>query len=816
MYLTIKQHDSFRNLLMGFELPFRKYIADIITKSYKTAEAFDTAMRSKNDLLNLGSPTYLKKVLPEACRKNSLKNLYSKFVIVKTSTEQIVTEDNEIPVVGGLNLVTFALNEYFGDLYALFGTYGNYCDLSDKYLYARNKLGHPGSRTLEDSHLVPVLSYVKDICLFLDDNYFIQKTRSEILSEVTALQQRKPVNPITINNFSEMPYGDNRIVCRDSEINQIKSFVYGKPEDLRKQHSYCVYGYGGVGKTALVLEAIKQIVCDVQDNKTVNDYSPKYILFFSAKKRKIDISSETGKPIEKQLPSHFKSADELKALILSNLHLDSFRNFRDEGLVVVDNLETLSPEEREKVRTIVDTQTPSEMQFILTSRNSEDYDANLKLAGFDLSNGVEFINLYCTENSLDLDLNDREKEELLSLAKGNTLVLVLCLRRLSKRLASVESLITEFSKSNSWKSLKSTLSKTPSNVYEVIAEYMYKDTFEHIETSFSGNKELFYRVMKIFAVSQNNSTDINTICLHTNDSYPNVEAVIDILCNYLILEKKDTQYSLNEFAEKYIVSKFLPDEETYNNLSQEITRSRAEIQFKLSKLQNDLKENPALAKIIADWHIISDIDKITAATMYALYGDVNRACRNGAKYKVQIELEHCMEEWEVCEKLTAHPFIKYQKARILNLIDDSNILPEKHYDEIKKGYNDARYYIQTIEQYSGIQQTKTYAALLWLYGQFLYNINDIMASIRYLEEGKHAFEEQHITDQEYFQCTTLLGEAYLKYYEQDRTSRLPYLRKARAISRFLHDKNNIHKLGKARPFAIQLSDSLRRYGPYTK
>ena len=47
-----------------------------------------------------------------------------------------------------------------------------------------------------------------------------------------------------------MPYGESRIVCREHEIQKIKNFVYGNPDDLRKQHSFCIYGYGGVGKTA--------------------------------------------------------------------------------------------------------------------------------------------------------------------------------------------------------------------------------------------------------------------------------------------------------------------------------------------------------------------------------------------------------------------------------------------------------------------------------------------------------------------------------------------------------------------------------------
>ena len=812
MYLTVKQHDAFRTLLMGFEIPYRKYIADIITKTYRTADAFDSSMRAKKAQLTPASPDHLKHILPIACAKNTLKAAYTKFQTATTSTAEIITEDIEIPMVGALNLATFALTECFGDLYALFGTYSSFCSLSDAYLYARNKLGHPGSRTLEDAHLVPVLSFVKDICVFLDDHCFLQKTKQELIDEVTALQQRKPANPIKIHNFTEMPYGDTRIVCRNTEINLIKDFVYGKPEDLRKQHSYCIYGYGGVGKTALVLEAIKQIVCDIQDNKTVNEYTPKYILFFSAKKRRIDLAPETGKFIEKQLYSHFETEDELKALIFSSLQVDSLRNFHDEGLVVIDNLETLPPEERRKVKAFVETQTPSTMQFILTSRNSEEYESNYKLAGFDLQNGKEFIETYCNENSLDLNLRENEKEELLSLAKGNTLVLVLCLRRLSKNLCSVGTLVSEFSMSNSWKSLKSTLQKTPSNAYEVIAEFMYKDTFEHIETLFSGNTELFYKVLKVFAVLQSSNTDINTVCLLTNDSYPNIEMVIDILCNYLILEKKDTQYSLNEFAEKYIVSKFLPDAETFNNLSQEISKRQREIKIALDKLKEDTKVNSSLAKIIADWHIISDIDKITAAKMYTLYGDVDRACHNGVKFKLEIELNSFLKDCEESEKLTAHPFVKFQKARVLQRIDRSGVLAETHVEEIKKSFNDAVYAIKAIEQYSGIQQTKSYASLMWLYGQYLSDMNDLSASMRYLEEGKHSFEEQDILDQEYYKCTTMLGTVYLKYYEQDKTTRLSYLRKARSISNFLFERRN--KLGQARNHAFRLRDNLRQYGPF--
>ena len=54
-----------------------------------------------------------------------------------------------------------------------------------------------------------------------------------------------------------------------------------------------MFGSGGVGKTALVVETIKQIVQDLVDDKTVNDYKPEYMFFFSAKKRKLQVSDIT-------------------------------------------------------------------------------------------------------------------------------------------------------------------------------------------------------------------------------------------------------------------------------------------------------------------------------------------------------------------------------------------------------------------------------------------------------------------------------------------------------------------------------------------
>lgn len=287
---------------------------------------------------------------------------------------------------------------------------------------------------------------------------------------------------------------------------------------------------------------------------------------------------------------------------------------------------------------------------------------------------------------------------------------------------------------------------------------------------------------------------------------------MDVLCNYLIIEKRETQYALNSFAEKYIVGRFLPDAEQYNSLSTEITSRQRDVRRSLEQLNEDIKNRPPLAKIMSDWQIITDIDRINAAKMYELYGEVKHDCEISGRFRVASSLEEALKRCEESERLTAHPFIKYQRARILQMIDNSRVLEEHHADSIQKAFSDAIYSIKTIGQYASIAQTKSYAALLWIYGQHLADAHDYPNSIRYLEEGKISFEEQKLSDQQYYQCCTRLGTVYLDYYLEDRPNRVAYLRKARSIERML--SQNWYSLGKAHKHAVQLRTRLKDFGPY--
>ena len=78
----------------------------------------------------------------------------------------------------------------------------------------------------------------------------------------------------------------------------------------------------------------------------MNEYSPEYILFFSAKRQKLIISSVTGRIAEKDIQVQFQTADELNVLITSTLGVETLRGYHKEGLIIVDNLESLPSSER--------------------------------------------------------------------------------------------------------------------------------------------------------------------------------------------------------------------------------------------------------------------------------------------------------------------------------------------------------------------------------------------------------------------------------------------------------------------------------------
>ena len=767
MYLTSRQHDKLRSIVMNFEIPFRTFISDTLIKRYPTLELFQIALEATSIPEGV-SQTFRSQIGKIKSQTPHIYNLMQ--IALKSMENKVVEKVVDVPDVATVIALILVFQSEFEQFIQSFSGIDLFMPQVEKYHYVRNKLSHPGCKTLEEQDLTLTLSFVSTACVFIgieQENYFWDVSEDSLYQDIRSLETLELKKISIINNFTEMPLLERKIVCRDSEINDVKRYVYGVKGALRKKSSLCIYGYGGVGKTALVTESIKSIIQDVMDSRTINEYQPEYILFFTAKEEILDVSYTSGNIQKRKYISNFSTFEELKNNIFGKLQVNDFEGFHKNGIIIIDNLETLNEQERQKTKDFIDYMSPSEIQYIITSRNEEEYEERMHLAGFESEDGKRFIDEYIDENELDLQLSEEEKRTLLDISKGNTLVLVLSLRRLSKKIATVEGIAIDLSKSIiSIETVENEFRNLPANGYEIISEFMFKNTFLELEKRLSNNIELFAQLMRIFAVFPSDSIDIYTLCMLMDVRYIKIEPYLNLLCRYFILERKNDGYSLNGFAEKYIIERFLPDKETYENLSMKVNKSIHEIQQDLKNLDKDLQNNTKVKDIINDWFITYDGDKIAAAKAYHLFQSVMQDCAKGNEYFVTNAYNDVKSTMEILEKTTMHPYIKYQKARMLTQIYYTNAMTEDISKEVIDTYIECIWIIKTNGLYTKIKSTKNYASVLWILGSFLSTIGDNERALHYLEEAYTCFEMLGMHDKEYYQCCSKLGGVYLNEYRE--------------------------------------------------
>ena len=186
-------------------------------------------------------------------------------------------------------------------------------------------------------------------------------------------------------------------------------------------------------------------------------------------------------------------------------------------------------------------------------------------------------------------------------------------------------------------------------------------------------------------VYPSDAIDLYTISMLSKEPYCRLDPILELLCQYLIIEKVGDLYRLNQFAEKYIIQLFMPDSDVYEKISSEISNSTRRIQEELNELQNDIESSSVLKRIIQDWNVITDGDKISVAKAYKLYGDVNNEChRRNTRFFISSTFESSIKMIETLEQNTMHPYVKFQKARILQCINETGVLEENLISEISQ------------------------------------------------------------------------------------------------------------------------------------
>lgn len=250
------------------------------------------------------------------------------------------------------------------------------------------------------------------------------------LEEETAkeLNSQDKKNPILHN----LPAQTNKFIGRKVELERLLQY-------LSEDHAYpliTVDGIGGIGKTALVLEAA--YLCLKAKNKNQDIVTPKFdaIIFASAKERNLHPSG-----IYRLMETHRNLDDICKEISLT---LDEPSIILEQGakrfecvkqvlrkrktLLIVDNYETLDDEEQDKIIAFLKS-LPGTVKSVITTRERKVIHADIPLESMSEEDGLLLIRQQSEERNLNISSN--ESKNLFQAAGGIPLVIMYTIGLLS-------------------------------------------------------------------------------------------------------------------------------------------------------------------------------------------------------------------------------------------------------------------------------------------------------------------------------------------------------------------------------------------------
>jgi len=242
----------------------------------------------------------------------------------------------------------------------------------------------------------------------------VKKYYDEIIILLESVFPRKLYlkTPITLNN---LPSKDIEFIGRDNEKKTLIDFLRNPRKPM-----WCVYGFGGIGKTALVREVASHCL---DNNNIDSDLRFDAIVWTTAKRKEF-----IGRPVNRH--TYISNLEGIYSEILrvvepyqynnKPLAEDLEKNVYEivktrKVLLIVDNMETIDDE---KVITFCND-LPNQSKAIITSRGTANIDYSTQLKKLPLEESIKLIQSNSSNLGLKMEIN--EIKELAKYTDGNPL-----------------------------------------------------------------------------------------------------------------------------------------------------------------------------------------------------------------------------------------------------------------------------------------------------------------------------------------------------------------------------------------------------------
>lgn len=708
MYISSKAENLLRNILLNFEVAYRSYVADKITRELNIHSKTDFEQKIDAIILDL-KPGIINL---DRLRNQALSikgNIQKEYDNLESAYKNF---KNQIPPTKGKSfylsrvvwLTDLLFEELFAELSSSFTSIVEFQYYFNKYLDLRNSLSHTGTSRISIKDSEMSIALIKGLSKNLTDNYYWNYSKDEIDIDILEFERNLGDGSLRFHNLSDLRNASQKVLCRQDVINEIKERLFGKEEFDRVDYAIMLYGDGGVGKSAIVEETLKQIIKESQDG--VIRKKMDFIIYLSHKSEYLGYDNN-GDLVLNHIQQQFESFDDLakKLCVFFSLQTVMDIKYYNEfsGIIVIDNFETMQADDKTKVLELI-RKSPQDIQYVLTARTDEIQLPKYHIGGFiDEELGREFVASYIHEYKLNVDLKSEEVSSLLLETNGNTLLLILSLQRLNDGVSTFEMILGE---------LRNVVNQNS----EVIVDFMYKNTIEYAIDNLKSEGYDPVIVLQMLLL-YGEPVDVYPLSVLTKTPLSVIEKVCRVLASKLILEKNGEMYVLNEFASKFIITKFLPDQVGLTKYQNQIANIKSEQQRVLSKLNSNKGKSEELSRIMQDWQAAHNTDRICIAQAFDKYGEAIKMDRT-KKEEFFKRLDNFNEEFDQYELRTKHPYILFQKARCYSEIVRRNRkhLSKVEWDELMCKANDNfEKTIHTIKyHYTGIKTSRSYAAVLWV------------------------------------------------------------------------------------------------------
>ncbi|HEY9128484.1 MAG TPA: hypothetical protein VIN02_01480 [Sulfurovum sp.] len=358
MFISSNQSFILDNAVKAFEVAFRSFIVDTLTQNYPSKQSlFDALSR-----INTSSEVmYAGKIQAKVSKlRGDIDNVYKHI----TECNQAYVNrhyDNDVPYVSELiDFLLIFFNSNFSNNHLTDGfiSIEDFHFSASLYYSIRNDLSHPASRPISEINANKVIYFIDNLVAILDDKYFWYESKTYIRQKKKDFYNVVDKTSLKVSNLDSVRFLHKKLLCRDTEMNALTVALLGNETRKRLAGSVSLYGYGGVGKTAMTIDFLYRVMREKKDGKH-NDIE--YLLFFSSKDECLTYKNTTGNLYIDKIRPEFTSLKELQQSICKALSIDDINDMilkYKRGIIVIDNIENLPVDEKNKIFTFIKSLPP--------------------------------------------------------------------------------------------------------------------------------------------------------------------------------------------------------------------------------------------------------------------------------------------------------------------------------------------------------------------------------------------------------------------------------------------------------------------------